>query len=141
MQITFKAIMIHAYILDKNGKFCYVLIYVDDVIMASEDNSMLKECERTLSAKFKIKNLGNVQNYLGLQIKRDINGNFALNQKQYIMKIIKDFSMMEAKISNVPINMSYGKGENSELLLNNEDYRKLVGCLLYIAVNTNICET
>lgn len=43
------------YILDKNGKFCYVLIYVDDVIMASEDNSMLKECERTLSAEFKIK--------------------------------------------------------------------------------------
>jgi len=124
------------YILDKNGKFCYILIYVDDVIMASEDDSMLTECERVLSAEFKIKNLGNIQNYLGLQIKRDVNGNFALNQKQYIMKIIKDFGMMEAKTSNIPINVSYGKGENSELLLDNKDYCKLVGCLLYIAVNT-----
>lgn len=124
------------YILEKDGKFCYILIYVDDVIMASEDDKMLTKCEQVLSAKFEIKNLGDIQNYLGLQVKRDPNGNFALNQKQYIMKIIKDFGMIEAKTSNIPINVSYGKNGNSELLMDNENYRKLVGCLLYIAVNT-----
>lgn len=65
--------------------------------MASEDNSMLTECEKVLST-FKSKNLGDVQNSVWKS--NAINGNFALNQKRYIMKIIKDwyeFSMMKAK--------------------------------------------
>lgn len=74
------------YILD-NGKSCYVLIYVDDLILASKNDGMLFECERIFNTKLKIKNLGEVRNYLGLQIGRDLNGNFTLNQKQYIMKI------------------------------------------------------
>lgn len=124
------------YVLDDNGKFYCALIYVDDVLIASENDNMLMECEKVLSANFKIKNLGEIKNYLGLQIKRNTNGNFALNQKQYIMKIIKDFGMTDAKTSNIPINVSYDKNGDFELLMDNENYRNLVGCLLYITVNT-----
>lgn len=124
------------YILDDNGKLCYVLIYVDDLILASLNDGMLSECERVLNTKFKIKNLGEGRNYLGIQIGCNLNGNFTLNQKHDIVKIIKDIGMTEAKISKVPLSVSYGKGKNSELLMDNENYRKLVGCLLYVAVNT-----
>lgn len=118
------------------GKFCFVLIYVDDLIIASKYTELMSACEEILNAKFKIKNLGEIQNYLGLQIKRNENGDFAINQAEYILKVINDFGLANAKISEVPINISYGKGAESEMLINNEKYRQLIGCLLYISVNT-----
>lgn len=54
----------------------------------------------------------------------------------YILKIINDFGLADAKISDIPISVSYEKGANSESLINNEKYRQLIGCLLYVSVNT-----
>lgn len=124
------------YVLTDEGKSCYVLIYVDDLIIASKYDKLLLECEKVLNAKFKIKNLGNIQNYLGLQINRNRNGSFSINQTAYILKTISDFGLGEAKISDIPISVSYEKGADSELLIDNEKYRQLIGCLLYISVNT-----
>ena len=52
----------------------------------------------------------------------------------YILKIISDFGLTDTKI--VPISLSYEKGADSEVLINNEKYRQLIGCLLYVSVNT-----
>lgn len=52
------------------------------------------------------------------------------------MSVIDEFGLTNAKISNVPIEVSFGKGGNSEFLANNEKYRQLIGSLMYISVNT-----
>lgn len=124
------------YMRNVKGKCCYILIYVDDLLVASEHQELLIECERILSNKFKMKNLGEVRNYLGMQVDKDLLGNFTINQSAYISSIIAEFGLTNAKISNVPIEVSYGKGGNSEVLTNNEKYRQLIGSLLYISVNT-----
>lgn len=124
------------YMLNVKGKGCYILIYVDDLIIASKCRELLVECERILSSKFKIKNLGEIRSYLGMQINRDSCGNFTINQSTYIASIIDEFGLTNAKPSNVPIDVSYGKTSDSELLANNEKYRQLIGCLLYVSVNT-----
>lgn len=124
------------YVMSDQGKFCYVLIYVDDLVIASKYDGMIERCEDVLSSEFKIKNLGEIRDYLGLRINRIPDGGFAVNQSAYIMKVAPDFGLASAKPSNVPINMSYEKGGESELLSNNEQYRQLIGCLLYISVNT-----
>lgn len=124
------------YTISVQGKFCYILIYVDDLIVASKHNELLISCEKILKDKFPIKNLGNIQNYLGLHIKRDKDGNFAINQTKYINKVINNFGLSEAKSSPIPISVSYEKGDDSEILINNEKYQQLIGCLLYISVNT-----
>jgi hypothetical protein len=124
--------------LKSNEKTCYVLIYVDDLVVASRHDELLLHCEKTLQCKFKIKNLGEIKNYLGLRIIKDSYGNYTINQSAYIMKIVKEFGLTDAKISNIPISVGYGKGGESDALLNNDQYRKLVGCLLYIAVNTRL---
>lgn len=76
------------YSLNVEGKFCFVLIYVDDLILAGRHEELLHQCERTLSSKFKIKNLGEIRNYLGLRIDRNLDGNFMVNQTSYIMKVV-----------------------------------------------------
>lgn len=45
--------------------------------------------------------------------------------------------MDQAKDSKVPLDTNYGKNiDSSEILLNNIQYQKLIGSLLYISVNT-----
>lgn len=124
------------YTLAERGKLCYILIYVDDLLVASKHDDMILHCEAVLNAEFKIRKLGDIRNYLGLRVTRNSNGIFAINQSAYIEKVTGNFGLENAKASNVPIDPSYEKGANSELLTSNERYRQLLGCLLYISINT-----
>lgn len=124
------------YIRTRIAKVVYILIYVDDLLLASKCLESLQECESTLKSNFEIKNLGAVKNYLGLKIDGDSAGGYFLSQRSYIVKLCEDFGLSQAKISDFPISVGYGKGEKTDELLNNENYRRLIGSLLYISVNT-----
>lgn len=50
--------------------------------------------------------------------------------------MIIEYGLTEAKISDVPINIGYGKNSERVLLSNNEAYQKIIGSLLYRAVDT-----
>jgi hypothetical protein len=42
----------------KNGKFIFLILYVDDILLASSDFSLLLEKKKFLSSNFDMKNLG-----------------------------------------------------------------------------------
>lgn len=113
----------------------YLLIYVDDILVAAKSKPQLNEVEQILKKNFEIKNLGAVHHYLGLEVKKDKNDNFCIRQKYYIDKLLKEYGLQDAKISKFPVDPGYGKSI-SEKLNSNSDYRKLIGSLLYIAVNS-----
>lgn len=120
-----------------NGIWCYVLVYVDDILVASSQTELLDEVQKLLASKFSINNLGLIKSYLGLDISKDKNGIYGLNQNSYVRKVLNDFGLSDAKISNIPLSTDYGK-DNSErdVFIDNENYQKLIGCLLYLAVNS-----
>lgn len=93
--------------------------------------------ENMLKSKFEIKRMGNVRYYIGLEIDRDKFGNFNLKQESYINKVIGEFQMSDAKPSDYPLDPGYGKSKmQDDFLLNNKQYQKLIGCLLYVAINS-----
>lgn len=48
-----------------------------------------------------------------------------------------EFCLSNAKPSAVPLNVNYDKNVNeADLLLDNKQFKRLVGCLLYVAVNS-----
>lgn len=119
------------------GRHCYVLIYVDDLIVASEDDRMIEALADVLSRNFEISSLGNVQNYLGIEVERDDAGDYYIHQKKYIKEVIKSTGLQDAKTSAIPLDTGYGKQETiEELLPDNFEYQRLIGQLLYITVNT-----
>lgn len=125
------------YMKHEGNDFCYLLVYVDDIALASKSKEMIENVKKSIAKKFKIENLGIIKNYLGLEIGIDKNGFYQLNQKTYINKILSDFNMNNSKNSVLPLNTEYGKDKDiSDLLPENGRYRKLIGCLLYLAVNT-----
>lgn len=127
------------YIKEENGVKTYIVVYVDDMSIFSKSKQAIEKAEQILSKKFKIQNLGAIKCYLGLEVTRDKGGNYMVNQSKYINQVVEQFGLKDAKESKFPLSVGYGK-QNSEnvFLTDNSDYRKLVGCLLYIAINTRL---
>ena len=87
----------------KNRKFIFLVLYVDDILLASSDVSLLQETKK-LSSKLDMKDLGEVSFVLGIEIHRDRRkGVLGLSQKAYIERILKKFSMHKCSSSPVPI--------------------------------------
>jgi hypothetical protein len=55
----------------KNGRYTFLILYVDDILLASSDVSLLLETKRFLSSKFDMKDLGEASFVLGVEIHRD----------------------------------------------------------------------
>ena len=55
----------------KNGKFIFLILYVDDILLASSDVSLLLETKKFLSSKFDMQDLGEASFVLGIEIHRD----------------------------------------------------------------------
>ena len=88
----------------KNGKFIFLVLYVDDILLASSDVSLLLETKKFLSSKFDMKDLGEASFFLGIEIHRDRSkGVLGLSQKAYIEKVLKKFSMHKCSPSPAPI--------------------------------------
>jgi hypothetical protein len=88
----------------KNGNYIFLILYVDDILLASSDVSLLLETKRFLSSHFEMKDLGEASFILGIEIHRDrMKGVSGLSQKTYIEKVLKKFSMHKCSASPAPI--------------------------------------
>jgi hypothetical protein len=88
----------------RNGKFIFLILYVDDILLASSDISLLLETKRFLSSNFDMKDLGEASFVLGIKIHRDRRkGVLRLSQKAYLEKVIKKFSMHACNPTPAPI--------------------------------------
>jgi hypothetical protein len=52
----------------KNGRFIFLILYVDDILLASSNVSLLLETKKFLSSKFDMKDLGEASFVLGIEI-------------------------------------------------------------------------
>ena len=121
---------------DIYGKVYYIIVYVDDLILACYTREQINYIQSKLSENFALQNLGDIKQYLGIEIPKDADGNFQLCQSLYIDKTAKEFGLQEAKPVKTPMDLNRGKGGETESLENNTLYHKLIGHLLYISVNT-----
>lgn len=113
---------------------CYLLIHVDDVLVASNSETMINKLMESVACSFELRNLGGAKHYLGIDIeKRD--GKFLISQQNYIDKIITEAGLENAKTSRFPLDNGYHKQEGT-VLKGNQEYRKLIGMLLYLTTNT-----
>lgn len=78
-------------------KFLILLLYVDDIILASNDNNKLLEVKAKLKAEFEMSDLGEPKEFLGISITRNREKQeIVLNQEKYINKVLARFNFTEA---------------------------------------------
>ena len=92
------------YVLHSKDKFVIMSLYVDDILLASNNKGFLKVIKGWLSSTFEMKDMGEAAYILGVQILRNrATKLLALSQETYIDKILERFHMKDAKPMNTPI--------------------------------------
>jgi len=54
-----------------DGSFMYLLLYIDDILIASKDKSLISRLKSQLSEEFEMKDLGAVKKIPGMEIQMD----------------------------------------------------------------------
>ncbi|KAJ4703438.1 Retrovirus-related Pol polyprotein from transposon TNT 1-94 [Melia azedarach] len=86
-----------------NGSLIYLVLYVDDMLIAAENKSDVQKLKDLLSVEFEMKDLGAARKILGMEIYRDRSKKkLFLSQKGYIQKILSRFGMSTAKAIDTP---------------------------------------
>jgi len=87
---------------------------------------------------FKMKDLGSVSEFLGIEITRDRAARtLRLSQTSYIAKILERFQMSECKPTATPmVQSSKPSSEDSEPLPADVPYRSAIGSLMYLMICT-----
>ena len=78
-----------------------LLLYVDDLFVTSMDG-LITGTKRKLSTEFKMKDLGMMNYFLGMEVWRSADGIF-LGQGKYVVEILKRFRMMDWKAMATPM--------------------------------------
>lgn len=107
-------------------------IYVDDGLAAGRNRSQLEGLIDYLKENFELTK-STCQYYLGLNISRNFRDKtIDIDQHQYIEKILNRFNMQDCSPVPTPEQVG-GNFENSSLLPTQNNFKELVGSLLYLA--------
>jgi len=80
----------------KDGSYIYLLLYVDDMLIAAKSQVEIGRLKAQLSKEFEMKDLGEAKKILGMEISRDRErGKLWLSQKQYLQKVLQRFGIHE----------------------------------------------
>jgi hypothetical protein len=86
------------------GSTIYLLLYVDDMLIASKDKNEIAKLKAQLNNEFGMKDLGAAKKILGMEIIRErYAGKLYLSQQGYIEKVLRRFNMHGAKPVSTPL--------------------------------------
>nr|KYP41832.1 Retrovirus-related Pol polyprotein from transposon TNT 1-94 [Cajanus cajan] len=71
------------------GKFALLFVYVDDMIIAGDDETEKLALKEKLAAQFEMKDLGKLKYFLGIEVAYSKNGIF-ISQRKYVLDLLKE---------------------------------------------------
>ena len=127
------------YTLVEEGFESYIIVYVDDILIAGRDVATVIETKRRLQTSFEARDLGEAETYLGINITRDRESRtLKIDQERMIKEIVAKFGQEEAKTRATPLSTSIKLAKDEGEPLDTACYpsAQLVGSLMYLAVCT-----
>ena len=130
------------YIKFVNGSPIYLLLYVDDILIAAKSKKEIATLKVQLSSEFEMKDRGVARKILDMEIGRDRkSGLLFLSQRNYIQKVLCCFNMHDSNPVSTPIAPHY-KLSSTQCPTKDEDlkymskvpYSSDVGSLMYSMV-------
>ena len=131
------------YLKMSGSNFAILVLYVDDILLASNSLNLLHESKRLLSRNFDMKDLGEASYVIGIEIHRDrANGTLGLSQKAYIDRVLERYNMQQCSPSVAPVvkgdvfgTFQCPKTEVEKEQMRLIPYASVVGSIMY----ANVC--
>jgi len=118
---------------------CYILVYVDDLLIAARTMRHAEAGQAVMTTAFKCKTMGAPTYFLGLHIDRDVEGQtLRLHQRQYVTTLLTRFGLVQANPVLLPMGAGVHltkQGTPLDAALT-KVYQELVGALLYLSTST-----
>ncbi|CAM8940349.1 unnamed protein product [Rhodiola kirilowii] len=83
----------------------YILVYVDDLIITGSNSQLVQKFITDLNHTFALKDLGDLNFFLGIQITRSSSG-ISLSQHNYILDVLARSKMLDSKPISTPADPS-----------------------------------
>ena len=122
----------------------FLILYVDDILLVGNDIEFLGTIKDSLKKSFSMKHLGEAAYILGIKIYRDRSKRLiGLSQSTYINKVLKRFSMENAKKGFLPVShgQSLSKSQCPKTTderehMNKVPYASAIGSIMYAMICT-----
>ena len=111
-----------------------ILVYVDDLVIGGNDSDAIHAFKTYLNDCFRMKDLGKLKYFLGLEVARNSTGIF-LCQRKYALDIISETGLLGAKPAGTPMEQNHHLAlAKDEILPDFMPYRRLIGRLIYLTI-------
>ncbi|XP_049394470.1 uncharacterized mitochondrial protein AtMg00810-like [Solanum stenotomum] len=121
-----------------------VLVYVDDMLITGSFLKLIEYTKKALQQAFKMKDLGELKYFLGIEFTRSTTGTL-MHQRKYALELITEVGMSAAKPAGTPIdinvkltsklydeNVNKTQDESNDPLVDQTMYQRLIEKLLYL---------
>jgi hypothetical protein len=121
---------------NKGDTTIFVLVYVNDIIVASSSQEATTTLLKDLQDEFALKDLGDLHYFLGIEVNKATDG-IVLTQKKYASDLLKKVGMSGCKPVATPLFRSEKISVHEGTPLGPDDatnYRSVVGALQYLTL-------
>nr|GFA12830.1 copia protein [Tanacetum cinerariifolium] len=120
------------FIKKQKGDILLVQVYVNDIIFGSTNKDLCKAFKKLMKDKFQMSSMGELNFFLGLQVKQKPDGIF-ISQDKYVAEILRKFRLTDGKLASTPIDtekplLKDPNGEDVDV----HTYRSMIGSLMYL---------
>nr|XP_016456693.1 PREDICTED: uncharacterized mitochondrial protein AtMg00810-like [Nicotiana tabacum] len=110
----------------------FIAVYVDDILLVGNDTSELDSIKSFLDNQFKIKDLGSIHYFLGLEVSHLPQG-LLVNQHKYLKELLTEFHCDSASLVVTSLDMSIMLTPTSgDPLADASPYRRLIRKLNFL---------
>ena len=110
-------------------------VYVDDIVFRSTIDHLAHEFSKEMKREFKMSMVGELNYFLGLQVKQRKDGIF-ISQEKYAKNLVKRFGLDSKKHTSTPMSSSAKLSlDATSVDVDPKLYRSMIGSLLYLTAS------
>ncbi|GMF56969.1 unnamed protein product [Phytophthora fragariaefolia] len=115
----------------------YALVYVDDILAATNDEVYKEQLFKDLNNAYGLKEQGLLKQYMGVE-EEQTSESIKINQGKYVREILEKFGYQNAHAVGNPMdtNVRLAPLEEEEQFETSFQYREAIGMLMYLATST-----
>ncbi len=117
-----------------NHGIVVIVIYVDDLIIIGDSDADIFDLKKLLKQKFKMKDLGELRYFLGIEVIQSPKGIWLL-QRQYALNKLSKYGMTSCKPISIPLEQNVKlSADEGDFVEDTTIYKRIVGSLIYMTI-------